>query len=87
MFYIGPQIAPPGHRSRDESPGGSLSGLVVYEVAGRDAEFASELREALMRSLQAGAALTSQLRQLTQFDGIPGNSYGPDQYGLLAWQN
>jgi Tol biopolymer transport system component len=57
-------------------PTGSLVAFVSTDAGGQQQLYVSSL-----------SALTSQPRQLTQFDGIPGNSYGPDQYGLLAWQN
>ena len=57
-------------------PTGSLVAFVSTDAGGQQQLYVSSL-----------SALTSQPRQLTQFDGIPGNSYGPDQYGLLAWKN
>lgn len=57
-------------------PTGSLVAFVSTDTGGQQQLYVSPL-----------SALTSQPRQLSQFAGIPGNSYGPDQYGLLAWQN
>ncbi len=57
-------------------PTGSLVAFVSTDAGGQQQLYVSSL-----------SALTSQPRPLTQFDGIPGNSYGPDQYGLLAWKN
>jgi hypothetical protein len=57
-------------------PTGSLVAFVSTDTGGQEQLYVSSL-----------SALTSQPRQLSQFAGIPGNSYGLDQYGLLAWQN
>src|ERR1019366_2240171 len=53
--------AAPRHRTCDESSGWALSCLVVDEVAGRNAEFAGELSEALAPGFQAG---TEELENL-----------------------
>jgi hypothetical protein len=57
-------------------PTGSLVAFVATDAGGQQQLYVSAL-----------SALNSVPRQLTQFAGIPGNSYGPDNYGLLAWQN
>jgi Tol biopolymer transport system component len=58
------------------NPTRSLVAFVATDAGGQQQLYVSSL-----------SALNSMPRQLTQFAGIPGNAYGPDNYGLLAWQN
>ena len=57
-------------------PTRSLVAFVATDAGGQQQLYASSL-----------STLNSVPRQLTQFTGIPGNAYGPANYGLLAWQN
>jgi hypothetical protein len=56
-------------------PTRSLVAFVATDAAGQQQLYVSSL-----------SALNSVPRQLRQFAGIPGNAYGPDNYGMLAWQ-
>jgi hypothetical protein len=57
-------------------PTRSLVAFVATDAAGQQQLCVSSL-----------SALNSVPRQLTQFAGIPGNAYGPDNYGMPGCRN